>query len=106
VAKDYATNYVVECYWPSVSEDKVGIAAKAVQAASDELRRQGRHVRFVGSIIIPVEETVFFLLDGQEADVRAVSVRAAVPFERVLESLRIDGGPPDQDKPLRAVADQ
>jgi hypothetical protein len=41
---------------------------------------------------VPADETVFCLFDGAEADVRAVSEQAGVPFERVLESLRIDVG--------------
>ena len=44
-----------------------------------------------GSILVPADETVFCLFDGVEADVRAVSEEAGMPFERVLESLRIDG---------------
>jgi len=38
---------------------------------------------------VPADETVFCFFDGQEADVRAVSEKAGVPFERILESLRI-----------------
>ena len=48
--------------------------------------------QFVGSIMVPGEETVFCLLDGSEADVRVAGERAELPFERVLASLRIDGG--------------
>ena len=44
-----------------------------------------------GSILVPADETVFCLFDGVEADVRAVSEEAGMPFERILESLRIDG---------------
>jgi hypothetical protein len=45
----------------------------------------------VGTIFVPAAETVFCLFDGLEADVRTVSSQAGVPFERALESLRIDG---------------
>ena len=48
---------------------------------------------FVGSILVLDDETVFSLFDGKEADVRAVTEQAGVPFERVLESLRIEGKP-------------
>ena len=43
-----------------------------------------------GSILVPSDETVFCLFDGSEADVRAVSQQADMPFERVLASVRID----------------
>jgi hypothetical protein len=61
------------------------------RAAAAELRRDGRELRFLGSILVPTDETVFWLFDGLEADVRTVSEQVGVPFERVLESLRIDG---------------
>jgi hypothetical protein len=40
---------------------------------------------------VPADETVFCLFEGCKADVTAASKQADVPFERVLESLRIDG---------------
>jgi hypothetical protein len=45
----------------------------------------------LSSILVPADETVFCSLRRCEADVRAASERAGVPFERVLESLRIEG---------------
>lgn len=54
-----------------------------------------RNVSFVGSILVLADETVFCLFDGREEDVRAATVRAGVPFQRVLESLRIDGSQPE-----------
>jgi len=84
-------SYLVECYWPGVNEERlVALVGRAEQAAA-ELRDQGRELRFLGSILVPADETVFCLFDGEEADVRAVSEQAGVPFERVLTSLRIDG---------------
>jgi hypothetical protein len=78
-------------YWPGVSEEKLAAAAQCAQTAASEPRRQGREFRFRGSILVVADETVFCLFEGLEADVRAVSEQAGVPFERVLESLRIDG---------------
>ena len=81
--------YLVECYWPGVSAGKVAAAVERAKQAAGELRSQGRAVRFLGSILVPADETVFCLFDGEEADVRAVSEKAGVPFERILQSLRI-----------------
>jgi hypothetical protein len=86
-----AKSYLVECYWPDVSEQKVAAAASRTWEAAHGLRRQGRELRFLGLIFVPADETVFCLFDGDEADVRAVSEEAGLPFARVLESLRIDG---------------
>jgi hypothetical protein len=84
-------SYLVECYWPGVNEQKLGVTVGRARSAADELRRQGRDLRFVGSILVPADETVFWLFDGDEADVRAVSEQAGLAFERVLESLRMGG---------------
>jgi hypothetical protein len=84
-------SYLVESYWPDVSEEKLASAVQRARAAAAELRRHGRELRFLGSILVPADETVFCLFDGAEPDVRAVSEQAGVPFERVLESFRIDG---------------
>lgn len=85
------SSYLVECYWPAISEQKLSAAVLRVREEASELRRHGRDVEFLGSILVPEDETVFCLFDGAEEDVRAVSERAGMPFERVLASLRIDG---------------
>jgi hypothetical protein len=83
--------YLVECYWPGVSAQKHAGAAQRAQVAAFELRKQGRDVSFVGSILVPVDETVFWFFDGDEEDIRVVSEQAGMPYERVLQTLRIDG---------------
>lgn len=88
---DERKSYLVECYWPGVSEEKLAAVVAGAQAAARELRQSGRKLRFRGSILVPADETVFCFFDGNEADVRAASKRAGIPFERVIESRRIDG---------------
>ena len=46
---------------------------------------------FVQSIVIPADETVFWLFEGREDEVRALAGEAGLTFERILESLTIDG---------------
>jgi hypothetical protein len=83
--------YLVECYWPGVSEETLIAAAQRARSATSALRRRGRDVEFLGSILVPADETVFALFTGCEADVRDASTRAGLPFERVLGSLHVDG---------------
>jgi hypothetical protein len=71
--------------------EKLAVVVERAQKAARELRRQGRELRFHGSVLLPEDETVFCFFDGEEADVRAASEQAGMPFERVLASLRIDG---------------
>jgi hypothetical protein len=83
-------SYLVECYWPSVDEGKLAAAAGRADAAAEALRSNGHDIRLLWSVLVCSEETVFYLFDGEESDVRAVSEQAGVPFERVLESLLVD----------------
>ena len=86
--------YVVECYWPAVTQHQHAAAATRARTAASEVRSRGREVEFLGSILIPVEETVFCLFTGSEEDVRAASMSAGLPFERVLESIPSGLAPP------------
>jgi len=81
---------LVECYWPGVSEPQLDLVLARIRTAAHDLRRHGRQVELVGTILVPVDETVFCLFDGRERDVRTASAQAGVPFGRVLESVRID----------------
>ncbi len=90
--------YLVESYWPGVSEVQLAEAAARARDAVAELRRRGREVEFLGSILVPADETVFWQFEGREEDVRAVSVSAGVPFERIHESRRVDGGSREEER--------
>lgn len=98
---DETRSYLVECYWPGVDEVTLIATARRLQLAASALRRSGGRVDFLDSILVPVDETVFCLFEGTERDVQAVIEQAGVPFERVLESLRIDraqaSAPEDRD---------
>jgi hypothetical protein len=84
------TSCLVECYWPGVTEEKVAAALARIQAALQRRRPQGRGPRLLGSIFVPVDETVFCLFDGERAEVEALSAAAELPFERILGSRWID----------------
>ena len=86
--------YLVECYWPAVTEREHAAAAGRARTAAEDARREGDQLEFLGSILIPAEETVFCLFAGREEDVRAASQRAGLPFERILESVAANVGQP------------
>jgi hypothetical protein len=88
---DGVRGFLVECYWPGVTEKQIGALAARAQAAASERRAHRGRVDFVQSIVIPADETVFWLFEGREVDVRAVAGEAGLTFERILESLTIDG---------------
>jgi hypothetical protein len=95
---DRTRSYLLECYWPGISEERIVATAHRTRKAAAALRRQGAAVDFLSSILIPVDETVFWLFEGLEADIRMASLHAGVPFERVLESMRFDGRPRPRTK--------
>ncbi len=70
------TAYLVECYWPGITEQKLDAAVKRVQAAIELRRPDGRAPRLLGSILVPVDETVFCLFDGEREEVEALSTAA------------------------------
>ena len=76
---DLTRSYLVECYWPGVSEEVLLEAARRTRDATSELRRQGRDIDFLASILVPEDETVFSLFLGSEADVRIASIQAGLP---------------------------
>jgi hypothetical protein len=91
-------SFLVECYWPGVTEQQLGVSVGQALSAAERLRQHGRDVRLVSSILIPADETVFWLFDGDEADVKAATEQAGVGVERILESVRIDGASQETDE--------
>jgi hypothetical protein len=87
---DETTAYLVECYWPGVTEEKVVAALERIQAVVQQRRPYSGRPRFLGSIFVPVDETVFCLFDGERDEVEALSAAADLPFERILGSRWID----------------
>ena len=60
-------------------------------------------VRYLGSLLMPVDEVVFFHFEGASAAaVRQASVAAELPFERILESVSLsDTLAPSPDRRAR-----
>lgn len=84
------TACLVECYWPGVTEQKVLAVVERVRAAIEKWPMQSRAPRLLGSILVPADETVFCLFEGEQEEVEAVSTAAELPFERILGSRWID----------------
>lgn len=85
--------YLVECFSPGVRRDDVESAAARTVVACEELRARGVSVAYAGAILVPGDEVVLHLFNSESEDaVRAASERAALPFERILETVSFDGG--------------
>jgi hypothetical protein len=85
--------YLVECFWPGVTREGVEAAAARARARAAVLRRGGSSLRFLGSLLIPADEVVFFQFAASSSDeVVRVSREAALPFDRVAASLWLKPG--------------
>ena len=81
--------FIVERYWPGVTESDVRQVAAALQAAS------GADIRYLGSILMPGDEVVLFRFDAISAlRVAASGERAGLRCDRVVPAVFLD--PPDQ----------
>ena len=82
------TTYLVERYWPGVTE--AGLAAALERASPSSGGPGGGHLRHVHSVLIPSEEVVFSLFEAHSAaDVEEANRRAEAPFERVVEAVAV-----------------
>jgi hypothetical protein len=80
------TTYVVECFWPGVSEADVHALDERAEAAAAALAGDAARVEYLGSILVRDDEVVLCLFEGSPEAVRLAAERAAIPFERLLEA--------------------
>jgi hypothetical protein len=80
--------FIVERYWPGVTEADVRQAEAALHTAS------AADVRYLGSILMPGDEVVLFRFDALSArQVAASSEQAGLRCDRVVPAVFLD--PPD-----------
>jgi hypothetical protein len=83
-----STEFLAECLWPGVTETELAV----LDARAREAAEATAGTSYLGSMLMPEDEVVFFLFSGPSADaVHAVAARAAIPFERIVESVRVAG---------------
>ncbi len=76
--------YLVERYWPGVTEPELRAAVSKVRLAVSEMAGGGVLVKHLRSTLIPGEESVFCMFEGSSADdVAQANRRAGVRFDRI-----------------------
>jgi hypothetical protein len=73
---------IAECLLPGLTLLTAGELARRITAELAGRPRPG--VCFLGSLLMPGDEVLLCLFAGSEAEVRAVTERAGLPFERIL----------------------
>jgi hypothetical protein len=87
--------FLVECFTGSALVGAVARSGDLLSTACAELRSIGIAIDYLGALLVPEDELVLYLiLSGEDADVRDATQRAALPVERIVESVVICA-PPD-----------
>jgi hypothetical protein len=79
--------HVAECLMPGMSRATAAALGRRVRQELSGL--PGQRVTFLGSLLMPEDEVLLCLFAGPEDEVREVSERAGVPFERILACVGI-----------------
>jgi hypothetical protein len=98
--------FLVEHYWPGVTEAAFAAAAERVRESAEELGREGRSVRYLHSTLVPEDESAFCLFEADsEAAVEEAYARASVSYERIRDALQIRRRPSEPGgQPASATA--
>ena len=82
--------FLAERYRAGSSRETARLEAEAAGVAAIQLSREGRSVTLIGSLLVPGDETVFSLFGAASRDdVAAVGERAALPYDRISESVPV-----------------
>jgi len=77
--------FMVECYWPELTEDRVREVLERVPRTESGRGRTQPTVRPLGSLLVPSDGLVIFLFDGTADAIRDAAKTAEVPFDRIVE---------------------
>ena len=92
-ARPARQSYLVECYWPGVTESRVIVTARRAQQAAEELSEQGSEITYRSAFLVAGDEVAFCLFDaGSRGAVEEACRRAGLPFDRILPVTPIDFG--------------
>ncbi len=87
-----ARTFVVERFWPGVTPALAQEVAGRLTEAAAGFSREGRAVRYVGSVLLPADEVMVSVVEAAAPDVvRGVAARAGHAADRITESITIDG---------------
>jgi hypothetical protein len=83
------SSYVVECYWPTISEHEAKAALAGIARSQKGASLMDR-VWPLGCILVPSDGLALFLLTGPSVDeIAAVGELVRLPFDRIVESIAI-----------------
>jgi hypothetical protein len=82
--------FLLECFWPGVTEATITEAGERARRAAHELGKEGHTARYLGSQLVAGDEVVFFEVEADsESTVLALGELAGIPYERVVGAVRV-----------------
>jgi hypothetical protein len=95
--------FIVECYWPGITEERVRQALAFFRRAGNRASG-GESVTPLGCILVPSDGVAIFLFEGSSSlRLTQIARHAELPFDRIVESIHIGVGgelrPPGQHLP-------
>jgi len=86
---------MVEAFTPRAEDEKVQTAAR--RAAATATTDSGRRLRHIGTIVVPVDETCFYIFEAETLEgLRAATERAGISSDRIVEARLLE---PDDPHP-------
>lgn len=83
-------SYLVERYLPGLSENEVRRGLERAGAVCEEVSAEGKQIRYLGSIFLPLEEACFCRFDSDRQEtVAEVNERAELAFARITAGVAI-----------------
>jgi hypothetical protein len=83
-----ATTFLVEHYWPGVTESSFSAATESLREAADAITADGGTLRYLHSTLVPEDEAAFCVFHASSrALVELAYARAGVRFERILDAV-------------------
>jgi Protein of unknown function (DUF4242) len=91
--------YLVEWYWPGLTEPGVTATVRQVRQAAAGLTEEGCEITYVTAFLVPDDEVAFCVVDaGSVGSVEEACRRAELRFDRILEVVQIDSPEGDADR--------
>lgn len=83
------TTFVVERYWPGVTDEAFAASAAAAREAARAMATEGKSLRFVDALLVVGEQVVLTVFEADTpATVRDATGRVGLPFDRITEVAR------------------
>ena len=84
-------SYLVESYWPGVTEPGFNLTMRRARQAAEQLTGPDSEIRYVTSYLVSKDEVAFCVFDATSVSMVEEACRQAeLPFDRIVAIVQID----------------